>query len=385
MHINAFSKQAQLFTLFLLLVLSAISIGQGIHNAMQYSQDFMWSPAVLFSNHKNPFDIYVFGNPNKEIILTQKPNYLHFIYILVSPLSALSWNASKLLWGITNTLIGVANCILVAKIFNLNTAKALIVAALFFCSAPFRNGVGNGQQQELVLFLFLSGFYVKNNYLAGILTGLSFFKYSFTPPIGLSLFLMRGWRSAAVSIVVNIILILVFSYWVWQNPVHVAIGPFLVSSLEIPTGAGDIMSLVKMLSPVHSGSVYKSIFYGIPLTVSLIICWLLFKRCTNHAEFIAYVALTSLTCFFHLSYDYIFLLPLAVLGIERISSAKGKIIVAGVFYSWYLQRIVYPYDLNGILFILQLGFNWLLLATAWMRDGEETLPDIAMANPRLAV
>src|SRR6478735_5359932 len=75
----------------ILLVAALVSVGQGLRNAQKDSQDFQWSPSVLFLEGENPYEHYLSGNADQRIILSQEPNYAHGLYIVLAPFAKLDW------------------------------------------------------------------------------------------------------------------------------------------------------------------------------------------------------------------------------------------------------------------------------------------------------
>jgi hypothetical protein len=54
-----------------------------------------WSGASLLLREINPYEEWLSGNANHEIILFQVPNYLHMLYFMLLPLGSLDFSASK--------------------------------------------------------------------------------------------------------------------------------------------------------------------------------------------------------------------------------------------------------------------------------------------------
>ncbi len=355
-----------------------LSTIRGVMNATVYSQDFMWSPTVIFMDHRNPFDIAMNGNPKGEIILAQNPNYLHSLYILLIPFGAMSWSAAKISWALVNVALAIASGIMVGRLMGGQFSERLLLLAVFLCSTAFRNGIGNGQQQELVMFLFLLSWTCQEKYLSGVALGLSFLKYSFAPPLAFAALLSKGMKPILVSALVNVAAVLVFAAVLQQDPIHVLWGPLRVADGGIAPGAGDIMSLIETLLPPKEYLVNKAIFYGLPLTVSIVVTYSLFLRCGATLEFIGYCGLVALICFKHLTYDYVFLLPLFAVGLKNRRDRSGIVILAAVAYSWFAQKMLHDLGVaDQWLFAAQLASNAIALVTAWVDFGQ---PEIRLGG-----
>lgn len=69
--------------LIIILGLAALlSTYQGFNNAITFSQDFQWSPTKIFLEGRNPYEVWLNGNLDEEIIFSQAPNYLHQLSLL---------------------------------------------------------------------------------------------------------------------------------------------------------------------------------------------------------------------------------------------------------------------------------------------------------------
>ena len=77
------------FLLVVLILAAIVSVYQGYSNAQKIdgSDDFQWSPGVLFLEGINPYAHQLDGNVDGRIILSQRPNYAHGLYILLTPLA----------------------------------------------------------------------------------------------------------------------------------------------------------------------------------------------------------------------------------------------------------------------------------------------------------
>jgi hypothetical protein len=191
-------SEAQFVFFTLLLVGALISTAWGVRNAILYSQDFQWSPAVLFWKGINPYSTWLEGNVDGAIILSQAPNYHQLLYIIFWPLTLLDFEQAKIVWATINISFALGSLLLLKKICSLSKFQFFVIASIFLMSTPFRNTVGNGQQSLLVLFMFLA-YWSSDNIFKGIYLAIGFVKYSFAP-IFFLLGLLRKEKSIFVTV-----------------------------------------------------------------------------------------------------------------------------------------------------------------------------------------
>ena len=105
--------------IILFFLISLLSIYAGFKNALIYSNDLMWSPTKLFWQNINPYIYYLEGNLDNKIILSQNPNYHHLTYIILYPLSLISFESAKIFWAIINLLLSFIIILILKKIIIL--------------------------------------------------------------------------------------------------------------------------------------------------------------------------------------------------------------------------------------------------------------------------
>ena len=205
--------------LILLAAVSLISVAQGFINALNNSQDFEWSPAVIFLDGQNPYQYYLSGNHNHRIILSQAPVYAHALYVLLVPLAALRWDQAKIIWAMLNIGAAVLIAMIIGRRFGLTGYPFWWVLLVFLASTPFRNGVGNGQQSTFTLLAFCALLYPKsatNSFWAGF----GYIKYSFAPPLAMYVGIKRGGKHLMISLLPGILGYLIFIVYIGGVPDH---------------------------------------------------------------------------------------------------------------------------------------------------------------------
>ena len=293
--------------LSIIALISSISLLQGYKNSLRLSQDFQWSPSRLFLLGENPYEVFLSGNSDNYIILSQAPNYLHQLYILLSPLGYLEFDTAKSAWAIINILLACALGIMIFQIYKIKIIWAIFTMLLFFCSTPFRNGLGNGQHAILMLSFLIIPFLKTSrfNNIQFIIQGIGYSKYSFAPPFLIFNFFRHGIYRACLGIIPTAAGIFAFSYWT-GTPAHISvIQPLMVAGTSVGTGTADFMSIFELFvsdNMIWSG--LSALFFATMLSY-------LASNNFNINTHLPLICITSLITFKHLGYDFVFLLPVA--------------------------------------------------------------------------
>jgi len=344
--------------LLLGIIISIVSIVISFINAQKYSVDFQWSPAVTFWNGLNPYDVSISAERDKHIILSQDPNYLHALYILFYPLTKVSFSFAKGIWAVLNILFGFSCILLSRKYFQLTVNQLLLASILFFCSTPFTNNIGNGQHTLPILLsvlVFWFSNYNLNKVASLFVIGL---KYSFSPFYFIHAF-VRNKMIIPIVIFSYILSAFLFSYILKENFTLLSlVKPLLVAQNKTSYGVSDIYSLVKY---IFNPPFYSTI--GISLLFALIIYSLVYKY--ENDFHISILSIASLLLFYHLIYDYVFLLPLLIQFIkyfDKISGFGKMILSTCLFYFLYFYKILFKLNLQNHLYAKLFGTFILLSA-----------------------
>jgi len=351
---------------FLMLLLAAIvSAAQGLRNAQQFSQDFQWSPSVLFIEGTNPYAYYLSGNADGRIILSQEPNYAHGLYVLFAPLAALDWSQAKIVWALFNLVASLFIAVWIGRRAGLEGVLLAALVLAFLCSTPFRNNLGNGQHAAFVL-LAACAVLLGNSLRGSFLTGFAYLKHSFAPPLAAYLFFKNGPKHLLLSLVPGIVGYAIFLAYVGGDPLVVLVQPLKVNAGTFLVGDGDWMSLTTLLYPRKEGLVYALIYYATPLLLSTVIAFFAAKRVADPFLAFSIVCVAALVCFRHLRYDFIFLLPAFAYAVKKAEQLPAKIALAAIALQWYAARLFDPsgvFDLGkSKLILVSLNFFLCVLA-----------------------
>ena len=352
--------------LVLLCVAALVSVFQGWQNAQIYSNDFQWSPAVLFSEGINPYRYYLEGNFDKRIFGSQAPNYAHATYVILSPLTLFEWENAKLLWAFFNIVISIWIVLKLAKEAQLSVLDTVVVLLFFLCSTPFRNSVGNGQQSLLILFA--AAFVLQRSNYAYAIAGISYLKYSFSPPLAGYIVLRHGWKALAWSLTVPLVGFVVFwSLQADKSLFTLLLQPLAVNALSVGVGLSDYMTIISLLFDEKSGWIWNIFYYLFTVLFSVLITIWSVRGRENALLGFAMVSVICLLFYKHLIYDYVFLLPAFVAFYKYRNFWYAKLAVVAILYFWFGVRVaVYLSQIFPVLeeyLLFSRVFNFAVLST----------------------
>lgn len=336
---------------FIGIIAAILSIIFSFLNAQLYSVDFQWSPSVTFWKGFNPYDISISDERDIHIILSQDPNYLHPLYILFYPLTMISFSSAKIIWAIVNIFFGISCILFSKKYFQLTVNQTLLVSIFFFCSTPFTNNIGNGQH-TLGILLSVFYFWFSKSSLTQIfglfIIGL---KYSFAPFYFL-LALFRNKLFIPAIILLYFIFAYLFSFILKENFTLVSlIKPLLVAQNKTSYGVSDLYSLIKYyFNPPFYFTIVFSLLFSFVIHLVLL-------RYDNEFH-LSIISTSSLLLFYHLIYDYIFLLPLLIQFIkhfDKFSKATKSILFICLFYFFYFYKILFKLNIHNHIYAKLFG------------------------------
>lgn len=363
------NKIKRLFYIFII-VASIVSIIQGYLKSQIYSQDLQWSGASLLLRGINPFQEWLNGNINHEIILKQIPNYLHLLYFILLPIGSLDINTAKIAWLIVNLICTTLVICLIAKELHFSKEKTLFLSCLFLMSTPFRNSLGNGQISIIVLLGYMLSMLSTSKIEKGISTSIAITKYSFAPPLILSLLYNRNYLSVSLAAILNLLAVMIFCYLFNINFIDGVVLPLKVSAFGVGIGTADIMSIFELKfgrgNPVN---------YVISILFCLTVFYF-FARTTrrNRLLDLAFISILSLASFKHISYDFVFLLPLLLATFNGLLSQQ-LVIYGIIFWFWFGLKIInYFIPINSALFYF-IPFNFALLLICLLLLWRNGLPN----------
>lgn len=321
--------QSAAFTRAILIVLALLAIVSSyvaVREALSSGIDYQWSGAHLLSLHQDPWKTYILGDPNKQIILGQQPNYLHEFYVILLPLGSMPFETARAFWCVINLVLLAGILVMISRLFQLDRNHSILLALLVLSSTPFRVTMSNGQNGIFILFMFTLLFYFRNRAVKGLALGLSYSKYSFSPLLVLVLLFKRRFGVFLISLIPPAIGLVCTWFILGGNIKQLAFEPLQTSKIAMGPGFGDVMTPLE-IGLRHAGFA-PNLAYLIPTLVGLssaVIFAFFIARAKNLDEKIQFAVIIALTlfCFKHVVYDFIVLLvPVAAALNAKKSTAR---------------------------------------------------------------
>jgi hypothetical protein len=309
------------------------------------------------------------------MLLSQVPNYLHELYILLLPLGWLSFSTAKTIWAIFNCLFAILATLVLGRIYALEKAHTLLLFLLLIASTPFRIVLGGGQFSMFELLLFSLLFYAEKQareLKQGIFLGLSYSKYSFSPVVFLYFAFRKRFRLLAISLVLPLVGLLAMWFLVRGNIVTLSTEPFAVNRIGITDGLGDLMALTRTIfKPILHGANLDLLMYVLAISAATAFAFFLSRRGDVSPQFNApLLAVASLSFFPHLTYDYVFLMiPVAACLSGPMHWAKG-LVLTEITLLWFAIKLV-PIDTLPRMEIAQMVVFPMLLAMLYLLGRRE--------------
>lgn len=383
------SRRVRVLLLALLCVAALISTARGVQNAWRNSQDLQWSGARLLAQHIDPWETDLAGDPHHLIRLTQQPNYLPLLYVLIAPLGWMPAGAAQVTWAVANILFALGSCWLAGRFFGLSRYMTAVVCCLLLASTPARMTIGNGQTGLLIVFFWSVGLLVSRvTDGRAAVAGCSYAKFSFGPPVVVHLWLRAGWRAVMVSVLPVVAGLLLV--WLWLTGGHdlAKLPALLTAPLRLmpigyfPNGReANLMDCLEV--PLYRARLERTMIDAITFLISFAVCFVALFRAARGPRALslraqtALMAVLSFALFKHHAYDSVVLLFALcyLLPLWRHRVARVALLVLG--YVWYVERVVdqlAPSTADWIFFPL-CALLLVLAALLFRLRNVETAPD----------
>ena len=194
-----FANHARKTLLFLAILMAATAFYAAWNNALapDGTKDFQYSGARLLAHGINPYEAW--HTARGEFILSQVPNYLPTIYVLLLPLGALPWPVAKMIWLVINSCLALFVAYRIWRNPALPAGTGVFAALLFLSATPVRNTIGNGQLGILVMACVIAGYSSPRPWLRGAALAVAASKYSLGGVFIALLAARRAWPALAVA------------------------------------------------------------------------------------------------------------------------------------------------------------------------------------------
>lgn len=333
------SKTALLLGSFLSIV-SATTLLHGKINRISFGCDFQWSGCRILLRHHDPWAIYLAGDHHHEFVLNQVPNYLHELYVILFPFGLLPFAEARIVWAFVNVGLVCLICFCVAHLYELPKMKLWLLLVMVGTSASFRESIRNGQLNGLSIACIALWALASTQRSRGLLLGLSYTKYSFSPILVLFLLLCRRWRLLLYSATPPLIGFLILDAWLKTPSLTLALEPFrtaLHSGALTPSSGNVVLlatAILKRVSPDSFWSPYFPQVLGLVLGLSIAIYFSRQSEKTDGRILLACLTTASLICFPHLFYDYYLIVFCLAICLRAKPSRTRNVSLAIVVYLW---------------------------------------------------
>jgi len=350
-------------------LLLCINYYHSYYSAIATSQDMQWYPSTLLWNGLNPYQEYLNG---REWFLSQAPNYGHFLYILMYPLSMLEWENVKIIWAVLSMLLYFGLMLLFLFKGKVSLAFLLFISVFLVAGYPLSNTIGNGQISIFIAFFTtIAWVYRKDSLLiSSVALSIIFVKYSFGLPILFAFLLAGYYKQVIIAGLVNLLAIFSFSIIFNISILESILLPLKVAMSATGIGPIDLMSLERLLIANNYIDI-KISFLLIILVFLLYASYILknYKLLSDNA-IVGSGILLSLVTFFHLGYDHtMFIIAIFILK-ERFNATSIIIILVSILsiLLWQVGRISSLFHLD-LQVAMNMGISYTLITstlTIWL-------------------
>ena len=199
-------RRIRMILIGIMAALALVSLIQGIRNAAEFSQDFQWDAAKVFTLRINPYDESM--NPSgvldsygfEDYYLQMEANQFPSLLVLLILYTFLPPLAARYAWIISNMIFTAGIIALLRKTFLRAVDRDLFVflMLLMIAGTPYRNQIGVGQHTLFSFFFFLLAVWCEDRrseaeseqkkaiaFMTGTIVCLfvCYFKYTLTVPL----------------------------------------------------------------------------------------------------------------------------------------------------------------------------------------------------------
>ena len=249
-----------------LALMAALSVYQGIRNALTFSQDFQWDAAKALVMRLDPYELSEDpAKAAKEPELSafyrmftdqglkqqMEANQFPSLLMLLFPMTVFPPDTAKIVWCVLNLAFTAGIIILVRKTFfeNVPDYDQIVIFLLMLAGTPYRNQLGVGQHTLFSFFFFMLAVYIERKRPSGdaksmLLTALclfvSYFKYTLTAPLALYFLYKRRYWEIALSVAGHVLLTAVAARYLGKSFIYMIKAPLAVASHLASQGGMDL-------------------------------------------------------------------------------------------------------------------------------------------------
>ncbi|MCR5591828.1 MAG: DUF2029 domain-containing protein [Lachnospiraceae bacterium] len=275
--------------LVILAVLAAVSVYQGIRNAVEFSQDLQWDASKALAMRLDPYELSMDQNraldypylaefyrlfTDKGLTQKMEANQFPSLLALLFPIAALPPYTARLVWIGLNIVFAAGIIFLLAKTFFEDTKpyEFAVIMLLMLAGTPFRNQLGVGQHTLFSFFFFLLAVYIdKKRPRRADITGsvlitlclfISYFKYTLTGVLALYFLYRKRYKEIAVSVGVHVLLTGAAALWLKKSFMYMITAPLKVASALESEGGIDFGTFLGHAWPAAAAITVAVLLYA---------------------------------------------------------------------------------------------------------------------------
>ncbi|MCR5672910.1 MAG: glycosyltransferase 87 family protein [Lachnospiraceae bacterium] len=315
-----------------LAIVAAVSVFQGIRNAIELSQDFQWDAAKALADGIDPYELsespekameypdlaefykmFTDRGLNQQMEANQFPSLL----MLLFPMTVFPPYAAKVVWLVLNLAFTAGIALLLKKTFfeQTGTYEYCLIVLLTLAGTPYRNQLGVGQHTLFAFFFFmLAVFFEKRSQdktgigstcLIALCLFVSYFKYTLTAPLTLWFLYKRRYKEIAISIALHVVLTVAAAAMLKKSVVYMITAPLHVASRLSAEGGLDLGVLIGGKAYYAAALIFALMLTAIvmmlpedkeKLLFSALILWSLILTYHRTYDFFVLSAVTMLFC-----------------------------------------------------------------------------------------
>lgn len=350
-------KPVRYAILAILALLAALSLYQGVRNALLYSQDLQWDAAKALMMRLDPYELSQTGQDLSEYPelaefyrmfadrgLTQKmeANQFPSLLYLLAPMTVFPPDTARVVWIVLNLMFTAGIVFLLKKTFfeDSDAFMFAVIMLVMIAGTPYRNQLGVGQHTLFSFFFFMLAVYadrkLKKDDIRGTVAisgclAVSYFKYTLTAPLTLYFIYRKRYKEIAISAAVHVILTGVASASLGKSFIYMIKAPLEVASVLSAEGGIDLG--VYLSSPFS---------YIAALAVGIVLLWMSLRFPENNDNVLFPVLiLWSLVLTYHRTYDFFVLSAVAMLFVPGRIGTGGR--SEDILKYWYILVIFIMY------------------------------------------
>ncbi len=325
--------------LIVLSLLAAVSIYQGVRNALSFSQDFQWDAAKALAMRLDPYELSLHPKEAAKIPgldafyrfftdrgLTQEmeANQFPSLLMLLIPMTFLPPVAAKAVWCVCNLLFTAGIIYLLKRTFfeDADRYTFSVLMLIMLAGTPYRNQIGVGQHTLFAFFFFMLAVWIekrdtagkaKNTILISACLAVSYFKYTLTAPLALYFVWKRRYKELIWSVAVHIVLTGAAALWLGKSFIYMIKAPLEVASALVSEGGIDLGVLLG-----------GKIAYAVAFVIMAALTVMAFYLPKEHGRLLfALLVLWSLVLTYHRTYDFFVLSAVACMFFEMLTEGRS--------------------------------------------------------------